>query len=139
MFLSTDLTALPNVVRQRMHQLLTEENGMAALQAKIRQQQIAKFYHDNPPRARDGVGGMQMSMDPYWLNYWRWKLGTERVGQDPEVRKWILKKHECFRVKHRGTKDQFASAEMPKRGERREERGGITAVREGRRTFRKTY
>lgn len=112
MLLATDLTELPAAVRQRMHQLLTEENAMQALQAKIRQQRIAQFYHNHTPRSMDGMGGQVMAMDPYWVNYFRWVLG-QKWTQDLEARKWVLKKNPCFRVRHGGTKLLFASAAVP--------------------------
>jgi hypothetical protein len=115
MLLQTDLTELPAAVRQAMHRILTEENAVAALAARARQAQIHRFYEQNRPRAMEGLGGMETAIDPYWLNYWRWKLGTAVVGQDPEFRAWLKKKHEVFRVRHKGTKIQFGFSGGTKR------------------------
>jgi hypothetical protein len=106
MLLAVDLTRLPKGIRDNIHRVCTDDNAMAAMHAKVRQQQIAKFYHDNTPRSMDGIGGQVMAMDPYWLNYFRWQLGTEAVQQDSDIKKWILKRHPEFRVRSGGTRIQ---------------------------------
>jgi len=124
MLLTLDTTELPAATRQALHEFCTREEAFKAAQAKMRQQRIAKWHRDHELRSIEGIGAQVMAIDPYWLNYWRWKLGHETVHQDPDFQKWLLKTNECFRVKSKGTKLQFASAAVPG---------------SARRTFRKTY
>lgn len=98
--LVVDLTEVPKAVRQEMHRILSDENARELVQAQVRQAKIAQFYHQHPPVARDGIGGITMSVDPYWANYWRQVLGDKVWEQDEEARKWILKREEWFKVRH---------------------------------------
>lgn len=121
-FLTADLSNVPPAVRQRMHEILTNENAMALVQAKIRQQQAAKFVRDQRPRSIDGIGGVSMTVDPYFENYFRMKYGTSPV-EDPHFRAWLKRQGEDqFFVTSSGTKIQISSPGMP-----------------GKRTFKKTY
>jgi hypothetical protein len=86
-----DLSVFPEAVRKRMHEIWTAENQDEMLKAQIRQQQIAKFYQDHPPHWRDGVGEMEMAVDPYWRGYFAMLHDTGEVWQEKDFRKWLLK------------------------------------------------
>jgi hypothetical protein len=109
-----DLSELPMNVRQSMHKVLTDECAAQMVQAKIRQRRIAKFYADNRPRAIEGIGGMSMAVDPFWVGYFNMQHGRQ-VFQDPDFMKFIAREDDSFRVRSGGTKIQvgFSSAECP--------------------------
>lgn len=119
--LAVDLTELDNATRVRMHELLTSEHAAQIVLAKQRQQQIAKFYHDNRPRAIEGMGGLEMAMDPFWIGYFNMKYG--RQAMDKDFKQWLKKKEDWFTVKHTGTKLQV----------------GYGTGLAGKRTFHKSY
>lgn len=103
---AVDLTELPLNLRRRMHQVLTDRNAFELVQAKIRQQKIAQFYHQNRPRSLEAIGGLETAIDPYWVQYFRMKYG-EDIWEDPNFRDWLKKRFEEIRVKHSGTKLQI--------------------------------
>ncbi len=86
--LAVDLTALHPGIRQKMHELLTNENAYALVQAKIRQAQIAKRNREQAPRSMEGVGGQVVALDPYFSSYFKMKYGTDPI-HDPEFRRWL--------------------------------------------------
>lgn len=97
-----DLTDLPMDVRQSLKAVLTNEHAAEIVQARIRQQQIAKFYHQNKPRAIEGLGAHEMAVDPFWIGYWNMKMGRQ-VWADPDFRKWLCREDEAFKVRSGGT------------------------------------
>lgn len=103
--LPVDLTELPAAVREQMHKILTRENEREMVQAIARQEAIARFYEENRPVAQEGLGAMTMALDPYWVNYFRMKLKYD-PAEEGEVRKWLRKKYDWFRVKHTTSKIQ---------------------------------
>jgi hypothetical protein len=124
MLMTVNLTALPGAVRDKLKEVLTSENAAAMVQAKIRQQQAAKFVRDCQPRSMDGIGGMEMTIDPYWIAYFKCKYGTDPTV-DRDFRRWLKAQGEDqFFVRHRGTRLQVAGAALP---------GSAT------RSFKKTY
>jgi len=103
--MAVDLTEVPARVRQKMHQVLTDRNAFELMQAKIRQEKIAQFYHQNRPRALEGIGGLTTAIDPYWVNYFRMKYGDD-IWNDPAFKPWLVKQFEAIRVRHTGTRLQ---------------------------------
>ena len=119
-----NLTRLPPAVRQRMHEIFTEKNAAAMVRAQIRQAQAAKFVRDHQPRSMDGLGGMEMTIDPYWISYFKHMYGTDPT-HDTDFRAWLKRQGEDqFFVKATGTKIQVGSASIP---------GSVA------RSFKKTY
>lgn len=107
--IAVDLTELPLAVRARMHEVLTSEHAAQIVQAKMRQQRIAQFYHQNQPRSIEGVGGQDMAVDPFWIGYFNMMHGRQ-IWEDPDFKKWLLKEEEMFRVQSGGTKLQVGWA-----------------------------
>jgi hypothetical protein len=107
--ISVDMSELPLEILFKMHKVLTEENAFSLVQAKIRQQNMAKFYHDHPARNVEGMGEKTMAVDPYWIAYWNMKMGRQ-IWQDPDFKKWLLKNDEMFRVKSTSSKIQVGYA-----------------------------
>jgi hypothetical protein len=132
MLLGVDLTELPKAIREKIHRVCTDENAAKLVQAKLRQEQIAKFYRDHPPRAIEGVGGLTMSYDSYWINYFRWLTGET---SDDEIKKWMSKQWDAFKVRHTGTKLQVGYGSTPER--RKKESGAGAAPRN--KKFSKKY
>lgn len=121
-FLTADLTGLSTAMRERVHKVCTDENAFAMMQAKLRQARAAKFVRDFQPRSVEGMGGMGMVVDPYWLTYFKATYGTDPV-QDPEFRAWLKRQGEDqFFCRSGGTRIQVGGVAMP-----------------GRRVFKKTY
>ena len=127
MQLGIDLTVFPPEVMKAMHDIFTREAEVEQVQARIRQEKIAKFYHDNRPAAKDGFGGMELAIDPYWVSYFQWKYGqAEAWGSD--FREWLKKREPMFRVRHTGTRPQVLCGwEGNKREVRKYSRGGAEA------------
>jgi hypothetical protein len=111
MLIPVNLTGLPEAARKRMHEIFTRDNERELIEARARQERIARFYSENQPKARDGFGGMSMSVDPYWLNYWKWHLGSDECWNAEEFTQWLLKKEPMFRVKSKGTRTQVGYAQ----------------------------
>lgn len=122
--IGVDLTELPAAVRKRMHEILTDENAREMVQARIRQEKIARFYHDNRPRAMDGIGEKVMAVDTYWVSYFRMQYGAD-IWEDPDFEKWLRREDEATRVRSGGTKVMSGWGGLS---------GGATRKR-----FRKTY
>ena len=133
--LPVDLSALPAGVRKRMHEILSDQNAMEIVKAKIRQRQIAQFHHQNRPRAMDGIGPKVMAVDPYFVSYWRMKQGAD-CWDDPDFVKWLAREEEAVRVRAGGTKTQVGYSGP---GPARPAKGTILEVRGGNVRSRKTY
>lgn len=99
------MTEVPHAVRRKMHAVVTDEAGFQIAQARIRQARIAKFYQDNQPRAIEGIGGLKMAVDPFWVGYFN-MMHRRNVFTDPDFSKWLAKEDEIFRVKSGGTRTQ---------------------------------
>jgi hypothetical protein len=103
--LAVDLSELPTDVLTKMHKALTDEFAAQLVQAKIRQQRIAKFYADHKPNAIEGVGGLNMAVDPFWIGYFNMLHGRQ-VWMDPDFPTWVNKQEDWFKVKSGGTRLQ---------------------------------
>jgi hypothetical protein len=99
MIMPVNLTALPKAVRERMHEIWSDENAMEMVKAKIRQEQIAKFYHDHPPKWKEGFGELTMAVDPYWRGYFQMLHETGEVWDEKDFQKWVAKNMPELRVK----------------------------------------
>jgi hypothetical protein len=97
MIIPVNLTQFPKAVRERMRAIWSDENQVAMMQARIRQEKIARFYQDNAPRWKDGFGEMVMAMDPYWMSYFQLERGME--AGEKEFQEWVMKEEPMFRVK----------------------------------------
>jgi hypothetical protein len=103
--LEVDLTELDNPTRQSIHRLVADEGSFQIMQARLRQEGIAKFYRDNQPRSIEGVGEQTMAIDPFWIGYFN-AMHRRQVWADPDFRKWLTKEDDVFRVKSRSGKLQ---------------------------------
>lgn len=101
--LIADLSQLPNGLRKKIHEVCTNEFTVQAQLAKIRQQKIAKFFHDHTPRSIEGMGGQEMALDPFIVQYLSLHHGAD-FWQDRDFREWVRKRHDFSRVTSTGTK-----------------------------------
>jgi hypothetical protein len=105
--IAVDLTELPMEVRQKLRDVVTNECSMQIMQAKLRQAKVQKFYHDNRPRSIDGVGGLNMAVDPFWISYFNMMHGRQ-IWMDKDFAKWLGKQDDLFKpIRHTGTRLQF--------------------------------
>ena len=105
MILTLDATELDNRTRQALHRVCTDDNAYKLAMAKIRQAKAAEFWHKNRSRSIDGVGAMELCIDPYFVTYFRQKYGTE-ITSDKDFRRWVKREDDVFRVRCDGTKIQ---------------------------------
>lgn len=105
MQLGVDLTALSKSQREALMKVCTDANAMEMVQAKVRQERIARFYRDNPPRAIEGIGGITCSIDPYLMSYFRMKYQWD-AEEEGEAKEWLMKRNEELRVRHAGLRVQ---------------------------------
>jgi hypothetical protein len=106
MLIPVDLSVFPEKVRKGMAEVFTREAHVKHLAALARQNQIARFFHENQPKAKEGIGGVTMAVDSYWRNWWSWHLGTAECWDSKEFTDWLKKRDERFRVKSTGTRTQ---------------------------------
>jgi hypothetical protein len=99
-----DLTELPRHLREAIRTNAVREEEVQFQLARIRQTKIAKWFHDHKPRSIDGVGEQTMAIDPFFARYLE-LTGVDFWG-DPDVKKWLDKRHPEFRVKSGGTRTQ---------------------------------
>lgn len=105
MIFGVDLTGLSPHQREMVHRVCSEDNARAMVQAKLRQQQTAKAFHDRPARHIEGIGQTMLSVDPFWNTYFKLRYG-DRVMHDPEFRKFIQREDDMFRVRTTGARFQ---------------------------------
>lgn len=105
MLMTLDTTELPASTRAALHKVCTDENAVALMQAKLRQRKCAEFWHRNGSRSLEGFGAQTMSIDPYFLTYFKMKERTDPC-HDPDFAKWLMREDDVFKVKSRGTKTQ---------------------------------
>jgi hypothetical protein len=117
MILTVDLTQYPDAVRERMAEIWSRENEMAMMKARIRQEQIAKFYRDNPPRWKDGVGPQEMAIDPYWYSYFE-MIHANGEAWEKDHMEWLKKNDPAFAVKAVSGKVQVGYSGLAGNGRR---------------------
>lgn len=120
--MTVDLTALSPSQRKTCDEVFRSETAAAFVLAKKRQTEIAAHFERNPPRAVDGLGGMNMAFDPFMWCLAR-HLYQPAPGEDAEVQAWAAKKYPIFRVRHLPTRTQV----------------GYWSTPESRPSFKKTY
>jgi len=118
MKLSVDLTALPMQTRQRIKEVLTDENARELVMARIRQEKVKRLYDDFTPKPKEGIGPVSMVVDPYWRNYFEMAHGRP-MFDDADFVEWLKKKEPMFAVHERGTKIQVLNAGIPAGSKRR--------------------
>lgn len=106
MKLTVDLTGVPDVVRRALHENASQDNAREIVKALDRQTQIARVYHGNRPRSRDGIGPMEMCIDPYFRGYFEMQYGS-CVLHDADLRKFVLRRNPELRVESTGTRTQI--------------------------------
>lgn len=103
--LTVDLTRLPARARENLHRTLANEDAAKLALALRRQAAIKRFYDDNAAPAKEGVGPVDMAVDPYLASYFR-RLYGERIFDDPDFIRYLKTKGEWFGVRERGTRVQ---------------------------------
>lgn len=98
MIFTVDLTQYPDAVRKRMAEIWSRDNEMELMKARVRQELIAKFYHDNPPRWKDGVGPQEMAVDPYFYSYFEMIHQNGEAFEKDHI-EWLKKNDPMFAVK----------------------------------------
>jgi hypothetical protein len=102
-------------VRQALHAEFTRLNGEDMVRARLRQYEVAKFYRDNPPKFKEGVGEMTMAIDPFWEKQFRMQFGVEPT-RDPTFQKWLRQNGgEQFFVRSVSAKTQVGYVPTPSR------------------------
>jgi 1,6-anhydro-N-acetylmuramate kinase len=119
--IAVDLSELPVAVRAQLHKVCTDATAAQLVQARIRQERLAKFHADNRAASIEGIGAQTVAMDPYFVGYYN-MLHGRKVMHDPDFVKFLLKKEEIFRVRSRGTKIQCGYTGDGKRSSKRYER-----------------
>ena len=106
MQLTVDLSKVHPEVRQRIIQNCEREDLAQQAVAWAEQARMAQFYRDAmiPGAVKPGVGPLQSIMHVALKNLLAAHYGHETVWQDPDFMKFILKKHEEFRVPEVRTK-----------------------------------
>ena len=69
------------------------------------QRLIAEHNHAQDFKSLDGIGGMELSLDPEVYFHWIKKEGTQ-FWRDKKNRKWIAERYPQTKVKSGGTKTQ---------------------------------
>lgn len=101
---TVDISELPKNLRESIRANAVRDEEAKYQMAKVRQTRIAKFFHDHQPRSIDGIGEQTLAIDPFFVGYLQ-SQGVDFWG-DPDVKKWLDKRHAEFRVKSTGTKTQ---------------------------------
>lgn len=110
--MTLDLTALPLSARKTFDEVMKSETIAHIIRAKKEQRELAAFYHRNPPRATEGIGGMTMAFNPFIWSALR-RVCKAAPGEDAEVQKWAAKKYPELRVRHLPSKLQVGYWSTP--------------------------
>lgn len=110
--LKIDLSALPLAARKTCDEVFRSQTMAEIVLAKQRQREIAEHFHKNPPRAVDGLGGMNMAFDPFLWSAIR-RVCHVAPGEDAEAQAWMAKRYPIFRVRHQATKVQVGYFSTP--------------------------
>jgi hypothetical protein len=108
MQLTCDLSGLaPEVRRQIIHNCEREDLAQQAI-AWSEQARITKFYQDAAVvgTTKESVGPMTSVMHIALKQLLAAHYGHQTVYQDPDFMKFIMKKHDCFRVREMPTRIQ---------------------------------
>jgi hypothetical protein len=103
--LTVDLTALPLNARRTFDAVMKSETAAEIVRAKARQRRIAQWFHNNRPRAIEGLGGQIMAIDPFIWSALR-RVCKAVPGEDQEVQNWAARKYPELRVRHQPTRVQ---------------------------------
>ena len=88
------------------------------VEARIRQEKMNRFYRDNTPRAKEGIGPLSMVVDPYWRSYFELQHGRPMFDDDDFV-EWLKRKEPIFAVPERGTRIQVLNTGIPESAKKR--------------------
>lgn len=110
--LKIDLSALPPSARKSCDEVFRSQTMAEIVLAKKRQAEIADHYRQNPPRAIEGLGGMNMAFDPFLWSAIR-RVCNVAPGEDAEAQAWMAKRYPIFRVRHQATKVQVGYCSTP--------------------------
>lgn len=108
MQLTCDLSGLHPQVRRRIIQTCEREDCAQQAIAWAEQSRLAKFYQDAAVvgTTKSGIGPMTGVIHVALKQLLAAHYGHATVYQDPDFMKFILKKHEAFRVPEVGTRIQ---------------------------------
>ena len=90
-------------LRQAVDQVLREDYELKLIQAVEEQKRIAQHYHNHRPVAREGIGHQVSAIHPL-LDWNGRQIYGEAWDRDKDLRKWVLKQEEAFRVKAQSDK-----------------------------------
>lgn len=110
--ITLDLTRLPMSARKTFDEVMRSETMANIVRAKKEQRELAAYYHRNPPRATEGLGGMTMAFNPFIWSALR-RVTNAAPGEDAEVQKWAARKYPELRVRHRPSKLQVGYWSTP--------------------------
>lgn len=105
MGLELNLVDVPMGVRRSLAAMCSEENAREVVKALDRQQRIARWFHQNRPRAVEGLGGQEMAMDPYFRQYFKMRHGSDPID-DAHLQRFVRRRNPELNVRSTGTRIQ---------------------------------